>query len=212
MKTESLTQAFFPFCDENRQQETYDLVQSQMELFQIISKIIDNTKKQFETRVKNDPIPELYEDRTYYIHTLTLMIKANVNQAINDGILKLYKARYMQCQYYVVPDLFSIYIKKLSEKGLPSYVDSLASGCRLQNDEDLPCVFIGPRVDSSGVVGGTCLTITNGKDDAYWVLDVIPKQQDSDKSIDFVLEETEVDDICKSKEEFAIRRKKTEQI
>lgn len=210
MKSEYLGQTSFSFFNVGRQQETIDLVQDNMELFYVIARIIETSKKQFESRIKNDPLIGLYNDRTYYIHTLTRIIKVNINQAIDNGELNLFKARYKQCEYYVSSDLFSIYIKKLNEKGLPSYAESIASECRLQNHEQLPCVFIGPRVDSSGFIGGTCLAITSGKDEVYWVLDINPEEQSVINSIDFALEDKEVDEICKPKEEFAIRRKKAE--
>ena len=80
----------------------------------------------------------------------------------------------------------------------------------MHNHEQLPCVFIGPRVDNSGFVGGTCLAITNGKDEVYWVLDINPEEQSVINSIDFALQDKEVDEICKPKEEFVVRRKKAE--
>ena len=63
---------------------------------------------------------------------------------------------------------------------------------------------------NSGFVGGTCLAITNGKDEVYWVLDINPEEQSVINSIDFALQEKEVDEICKPKEEFVVRRKKAE--
>ena len=210
MKGEYITQKSFPFFNIRRQEETFELVQDNMDLFNIISRIIENSKKQFEERIKSDSMRELYEDRTYYVYTLTRIIKVNINHAINAGELNLFNARFKQCEYYVASDLFSSYIKKLNEKGLPSYADSVASECRLRNHEQLPCVFIGPKVDNSGFVGGTCLAITNGKEDTYWVLDIIPNQEKENRSLDFVLEENDIDEICKPNEEFAIRRKKAE--
>ena len=210
MKSEYLGQTSFSFFNAGRQQETIELVQDNMELFHIIARIIETSKEQFENRIKSDPMIDLYDDRTYYIHTLTRIIKVNINRAIDGRELNLFKARYKQCQYYVSSDLFSIYIKKLNEKGLPSYAESVASDCRLHNHEQLPCVFIGPRVDNSGFVGGTCLAITNGKDEVYWVLDINPEEQSVINSIDFALQEKEVDEICKPKEEFVVRRKKAE--
>jgi hypothetical protein len=210
MKSTYLGQRSFPFFNAGRQQETMDLVQAHMGLFHIIARIIETSKDQFENRIKNDPMIDLYDDRTYYIHTLTRIIKVNINRAIDNGELNLFKARYKQCQYYVLSDLFSIYIKKLNEKGLPSYAESIASDCRLHNHEQLPCVFIGPRVDNSGFVGGTCLAITNGKEAVYWVLDINPGEQSVINSIDFAFEDKEVDEICKPKEEFVVRRKKAE--
>lgn len=210
MKGEYITQQSFPFFNIRRQEETFELVQENMDLFNIISRIIENSKEQFEERIKNDPMREVYEDRTYYVYTLTRIIKVNINRAINSGELNLFSARFKQCEYYVASDLFSIYIKKLNEKGLPSYADSIASECRLRNHEQLPCVFIGPKVDSSGFVGGTCLAITNGKEDTYWVLDIIPYQEKVTNSVGFALEGREIDEMCKPKEEFAIRRRKAE--
>ena len=210
MKSTYLGQRSFPSFNAGRQQETMDLVQAHMGLFHIIARIIETSKDQFENRIKNDPMIDLYDDRTYYIHTLTRIIKVNINRAIDNGELNLFKARYKQCQYYVLSDLFSIYIKKLNEKGLPSYAESIASDCRLHNHEQLPCVFIGPRVDNSGFVGGTCLAITNGKEAVYWVLDINPGEQSVINSIDFAFEDKEVDEICKPKEEFVVRRKKAE--
>lgn len=210
MKSENLNQTSFPFFYVGRQEETVELVKDNMEIFIIISRIIETSKNQFEERIKNDSMRELYEDRTYYIHTLTRIIKVNINRAINSGELSLFQARYRQCEYYVASDLFSIYIKKLNEKGLPSYAESIASECRLQNHEQLPCVFVGPRVDDAGFVGGTCLAITSGKENAYWVLDILPKYQEDINSIDFTLEEKEVDEICRPNEDFVIRRKQAQ--
>ena len=210
MKSEYLGQTSFSFFNTGRQQETIDLVQDSMDLFHIIARIIEFSKEQFEERIKSDSMIDLYDDRTYYIHTLTRIIKVNINRAIDNGEINLFKARYKQCQYYVLSDLFSIYIKKLNEKGLPSYAESIASECRLQNHEQLPCVFIGPRVDNRGFIGGTCLAITDGKEKVYWVLDINPEDQSVINSIDFTLQEKDVNEICKPKEEFVIRRKKAE--
>lgn len=107
MKSEYLGQTSFSFFNAGRQQETIELVQDNMELFHIIARIIETSKEQFENRIKSDPMIDLYDDRTYYIHTLTRIIKVNINRAIDGGELNLFKARYKQCQYYVSSDLFS---------------------------------------------------------------------------------------------------------
>lgn len=52
MKGEYITQQSFPFFNIRRQEETFELVQENMDLFNIISRIIESSKEQFEERIK----------------------------------------------------------------------------------------------------------------------------------------------------------------
>lgn len=208
MKYENLNQFSLPFEGENRQSETVEIVNEHMSLFQLLANIIKESKKEFEERIRDDPKRDIYEDRTYFCYTLTQIIKSNINRAIDSGNLKLFKAIFGQCSYYVVNGALSIYVKKLSKKGLPSFNESHASDRRICNNENLPCVFIGPRVSDEGIVGEACLSITNGKDNMNWVYELNSNHTDV-KIASILLSDDKSDNLCRAKEEFIkIKEKK----
>lgn len=207
MKGENIKQLSFL---SGRNEFTVTLLYEHMDMLKDLAYIIEQTKQQMEIRVINDPEPRLYEDKTYFAHTLTRLIKINIAEAIDKGELNLKKARYYQCDYFIIEGVMSIYIKKLNKEGLPAYNDSQASIKRMLNDEKLPCVFFGPRCNDQGLVGGACASITSGTGSSYWVAEIDPsisKLQEKNENI--VYNNTNSDDICTPKEDIVkIKEKK----
>lgn len=199
MKGESIKQLSFLI---ERNESTIDLVNENMHLLRKVADIIEQTKNQMEFRIINDPMPQLYEDKSYFAHTLTKLIKINIGLAIDRGELNLKKARYYQCDYFIIEGVMSLYIKKLNNDGLPAYNESQASSNRMSNNEKLPCLFLGPRYNDDGMIGGVYASITNGTNSSYWVMEIEPTLSRSEKKVEqIVYNNTNSDDICTVKED-----------
>ena len=198
MKGENIKQlSFF----KGRNESTINLVHENMNVLKELAGIIEQTKKDMEARVVSDAEPRLYEDKTYFAYTLTQLIKINIVSAIDRGELKLKKAHYYQCEYFILEGVMSIYIKKLSKEGLPAYNESQASRRRMLNDEKLPCLFLGPRYNDEGMVGGVCASITSGSSSSYWIAEIEPASKSQEKIEKIVYNDTNSDDICTAKED-----------
>lgn len=206
MKGENIKQLSFLM---GREKATVNLFYEHKDILKDLACIIEQTKQQMEIRVINDPEPRLYEDKTYFAYTLTQLIKINIASAIDRGELCLKKARYYQCDYFIIEGVMSIYIKKLNKEGLPAYNESQASNRRMSNDEKLPCMFLGPRYNEQGMVGNVCACIPNGVSSSYWVKEIEPsvlRSQEINENI--VYNNTNSDGICTPKEDMVKIKKR----
>lgn len=156
MKTESIHQLEFAFYRGNRK-KAEDLVVEKTEVFEKICSAIEDAKNDLVKKKIEDP--EAYMSKKLEAHMLNELIKKHINKIEIDShrIIKIEKYGSLR---YVVDGELSLYVKKLNKKGLPSYNPTKASKKRMNNMEDIPCAFIGPRVNEMGMIGDTFISIT----------------------------------------------------
>ena len=208
MEYKNINQYCFDFGESHHRENILSLVDDNNDIFELIAKLIDQAKHEMARRMLEDPFPEIYQNKTCFATTLTEIIKAHIDRAIKDqdhpSVLFLKKAYYYQCEYYVLGGKLSLYIKKLDKKGRPSYAESIASYNRLENNERLPCVFIGPRTDKYGAIGSTCVSIVNGTES--WFKEISIQESISIESYNIVADINN-DDIYTINEEKVSERK-----